>query len=353
MLEINKFGDNKDFGEEYEEEIPLDGQSLDSGSKYDPDENEDNISNDEDSYGNENVENCSQTPTPDIKKKDSRKRQLEGAYVGYKRTKERKVYHDVARNERTLKIDILFCWCSGKEEGTNKEKGLVENRNYDNITSENERQEIKHVKEWFHMLPKVPSHYLFLEWCRENGKPAATRQVFAKLLNKEKIAMHTPRKDECNTCCGYKVGTVSSEEYQKHLKRKDEARAAKETASSKKIPMDYVARMRVARPKQTYKIKVLDYDFFYKYDDLPTNLPSLRPGKKAGDPTVTDIRKLRYLPSGEIQYKLELTEEWKTLPQRRNNIKQKVLVKRLYQRDLEISESKYKHLQELKNVIEK
>ncbi|KAF2905140.1 hypothetical protein ILUMI_01035, partial [Ignelater luminosus] len=31
----------------------------------------------------------------------------------------------------------------------------------------------------------------------------------------------------------------------------------------------------------------------------------------------------RYLPSGEIQYKLELTEKRKTLPQRRNNIKQK------------------------------
>ncbi|KAF2891724.1 hypothetical protein ILUMI_14449, partial [Ignelater luminosus] len=40
-------------------------------------------------------------------------------------------------------------------------------------------------------------------------------------------------------------------------------------------PMDYVARMRVARPKQPYKIEVLNYDFFFKYDDVPTNLPSL------------------------------------------------------------------------------
>lgn len=28
-------------------------------------------------------------------------------------------------------------------------------------------------------------------------------------------------------------------------------------------PLDYVARMRLARPKQSYNIKVLNFDFFF------------------------------------------------------------------------------------------
>ncbi|KAF2885171.1 hypothetical protein ILUMI_20997 [Ignelater luminosus] len=44
----NTLDGNKDFGEEYDEEIPLDSQSLDSGSSYDSDDKEDNASNDED-----------------------------------------------------------------------------------------------------------------------------------------------------------------------------------------------------------------------------------------------------------------------------------------------------------------
>ncbi|CAG5042428.1 unnamed protein product [Parnassius apollo] len=37
-----------------------------------------------------------------------------------------------------------------------------------------------------------------------------------------------------------------------------------------------------------------------------------------GDPKVTDIRALKYAPSGEIFYKLKLTDEYKLLNQRRN-----------------------------------
>lgn len=55
-------------------------------------------------------------------------------------------------------------------------------------------------------------------------------------------------------------------------------------------PSDYIARMRLARPKQPFNVNVVDFNFFLEYDDLDTNLQSLRPGKKTGDPTVTHIR---------------------------------------------------------------
>ncbi|KAF2901005.1 hypothetical protein ILUMI_05180 [Ignelater luminosus] len=313
MLKINVLA-LKDFGEEYDEEIPLDDQSLDSDSSYDPDDKEDNTSTDEDSYGNENVENCSQTPT-----------------LGLEFSSTMSNNQVIQSNENTEK------------NFNSKKRRRLEGASYMGYQRTKERKRVP-VAQYFTRMYEV-----FLEWCRKNKKPAATRQVFTKLLSKEKIAIYTPRKDQCNTCCGYKVGTVGFEEYQKYLKRKDEARAAKnaakKTASSAKLdltmdlqsvllcpktlasainkvlssassniavekfivlnqlhlekgrtmmeadnvhftleqyfkptinsPMDYVARMRVARPKQPYKIEVLNYDFFFKYDDVPTNLPSL------------------------------------------------------------------------------
>ncbi|CAG9825823.1 unnamed protein product [Phaedon cochleariae] len=82
-------------------------------------------------------------------------------------------------------------------------------------------------------------------------------------------------------------------------------------------PSDYIARMRLARPKQPYNIKVLGFTFSRKYDELKSNIPSLRPGKMAGDPTVTDDNQLRYSPSGDIEYQLDYADDWSPLPHRK------------------------------------
>ncbi len=44
-------------------------------------------------------------------------------------------------------------------------------------------------------------------------------------------------------------------------------------------PSDYVCLMRTARIQQPYEVEQLSYNFFQKYDGLPTNLSSIRPGK--------------------------------------------------------------------------
>lgn len=336
---------------------------------------------------------------------------------------------------------------------------------------------------------------VYKKWCTENELVPVGRMQFTGLLKKYEIAIHHPRKDQCDTCCGFKVGTVDNEEYANHIKRKDDARtakrAAKESANSEKLvvtmdlqsvlvcpkteasamyykqklqvhnftihelnkgdvylyvwheanggvssneftscivyyistmisetykhvvlisdgcnhhnrnkvlasalsdlaqsksiiieqlflekghtmmkadsvhatleqyfkppinsPADYIARMRLARPKQPYNINVIYFNFFLKYDGLDTNLQSLRPGKKTGDPTVTDIRQMRYLPSGEICYQLGFTDEWNQLPQRRKKTGTGTPTK-MYNSELQIAESKFRHLQELKSVIEK
>lgn len=374
----------------------------------------------------------------------------------------------------------------------------------------------KKVREWLDLLPKVPSHYcrasttkkyvestfrsylhmydVYKKWCTVNELVPVGRVQFTGILKKDKIAIHHPRKDQCDTCCGFKVGTVGNEEYTNHIKRKDDARvakrAAKESANSEKLvitmdlqsvllcpkteasamyykqklqvhnftiyelnkgdvhlyvwheanggvssneftsciihylstaisetykhvvlisdgcnyqnrnkilasalsdlaktksiiieqlilekghtmmeadsvhatleqyfkppinaPSDYIARMRLARPKQPYNVNVVDFNFFLKYEDLATNLSSLRPGKKTGDPTVTDIRQLRYLPNGEICFQLGYAGEWNPLPQRRKPGTS--VPKKMYCSELPIAESKFRHLQELRSVIEK
>ncbi|KAK7109685.1 hypothetical protein V1264_013683 [Littorina saxatilis] len=42
------------------------------------------------------------------------------------------------------------------------------------------------------------------------------------------IAIHKPKKDECNVCCAYKYGNIPEHEYQVHIQRKDEARKDKQ-----------------------------------------------------------------------------------------------------------------------------
>lgn len=73
--------------------------------------------------------------------------------------------------------------------------------------------------------------------------------------------------------------------------------------------------MAQARPTRHYVVHHLENKFFKNYERT-CQLDSIRPGKKAGDPVVTDIRGLLY-KGGDIFFKLRHPDEWKILPQRR------------------------------------
>jgi hypothetical protein len=45
-------------------------------------------------------------------------------------------------------------------------------------------------------------------------------------------------------------------------------------------PADYIFLMKNVRPKQPYDVVQVDYKFFYKYDNLSTNMTSIKPSKK-------------------------------------------------------------------------
>lgn len=66
---------------------------------------------------------------------------------------------------------------------------------------------------------------------------------------------------------------------------------------------------------------------------------------------VTDIRALKYLPNGKINYKLDFDEDWRELPQRQKPVSEMVVWPQMYQEQRKIKLQKWQHLQQLKSVI--
>lgn len=116
-------------------------------------------------------------------------------------------------------------------------------------------------------------------------------------------------------------------------------------------PADYLVLMRSARPMQPYVVHDIDFSFFKNYDALSSNFASIRPGKKSGDPVVTDIRAFHYCSGGDVLYKLRhrLSDPWILLPCRRRDIM--CIPQALYKAALSITNDKFKNLQDLKAVM--
>jgi hypothetical protein len=112
-------------------------------------------------------------------------------------------------------------------------------------------------------------------------------------------------------------------------------------------PDDYVNFIRAAKiTAPFYNVHYLNFGYFNDYTTVDF-YSDLRPGKKAGDPTVFDIRCLQYLPTPQINYKLRYDEDYQPLPQRLNDTPCKKVTP-TYTERLSISDKKFKHLMELK-----
>jgi len=118
-------------------------------------------------------------------------------------------------------------------------------------------------------------------------------------------------------------------------------------------PAQYVELIKEARRKNPYNVHYVQHDFFKDLSSLRMFL-SIRPGRKAGDPTVADLRCIKYLPSGDIQWKLRHTDEWQLLLQpRRAAIHgcNDANATPLYSSSIPTKRDKYKDIQSLKSVI--
>ena len=97
-----------------------------------------------------------------------------------------------------------------------------------------------------------------------------------------------------------------------------------------------------------YKVKQMKYSDFMKLSG--SFFVSIRPGKKAGDPTVHDLHRMKYESNGAIQCKVSFTEDWVDLPQRIQMVKDLRWVP-LFSEALPITASKFKDLQSMKHVM--
>lgn len=121
------------------------------------------------------------------------------------------------------------------------------------------------------------------------------------------------------------------------------------------VPADIVAACKYARkyPKP-YNVDYLNHTNFKNFGAIKL-VKSIRPGFKVGDPTVNDIRALRYNINGKIEYKIRHKDNFKELPIRqcRNPVYVPFnSLSALYKESLKIKKEKFDNLMFLKKTME-
>ena len=117
-------------------------------------------------------------------------------------------------------------------------------------------------------------------------------------------------------------------------------------------PRDYIVIFENARIRPApYHVRQLSHDEMMKLSG--TYVTSIRPGKKAGDPTVHNLRALRYPCTGRVEYKITFSEEaiWEPLPQRISIPTQPLTWSRIFQGQQPIPLRKFNDLQAMKPVM--
>lgn len=118
------------------------------------------------------------------------------------------------------------------------------------------------------------------------------------------------------------------------------------------MPNDYYKITAEARKNpRPYEVICPNYDLFRNYNvDVIYN--SIRSGKMATDPKVTEIRALKY-EGGAISYKTDFNQNFSILKQRPNKNKLRKVqdYPQLFHNKLPISKTKYDHLQDIKSKI--
>lgn len=68
---------------------------------------------------------------------------------------------------------------------------------------------------------------LFKEYCQQNGKPIPSRNILSSEFTFLNLGFFQPKKDRCDTCCGYETTNIEEEVYQQHVAKKERARIEK------------------------------------------------------------------------------------------------------------------------------
>ncbi|CAK1593378.1 unnamed protein product [Parnassius mnemosyne] len=118
------------------------------------------------------------------------------------------------------------------------------------------------------------------------------------------------------------------------------------------LPSDYITVTKEARINPApYEAIMIYYDFVKDYSNKSTwRYSSIRPGRKAGDPLVVDLRVIQYRPEGTIFFKINFDDDWSELPVRPRKLNS-IQYTPLHAAPIPIASSKFNHLQQLKEVL--
>lgn len=122
---------------------------------------------------------------------------------------------------------------------------------------------------------KADVYKAYKQYCTESDKIPLSSCIFSENFDKMNLAIYKPRKDQCDTCCMYKVGNITKEEYIEHTNKKDLAQNEKaadkivaENCEADVYTMDVQAVKTVPKLNASalyFKQKLQVNDFLYFY----------------------------------------------------------------------------------------
>lgn len=137
---------------------------------------------------------------------------------------------------------------------TEKQKANENNRSLKNTTAK------KSLRQFLESIPKLESYYcrkssskLYLQpqfknkselynfykedWCVTRDEKPLSIASFCYMFEDMNLALFSPKKDECDTCVGYRTKNIAEQKYQEHIQKKEEARQAKEKDKNSENPV--------------------------------------------------------------------------------------------------------------------
>lgn len=145
----------------------------------------------------------------------------------------------------------VHIWCSINEISTQQAQD-TQSRRFKNKTDQKE-----FIKVFFNKLPKMESHYcrkstsklyleplvqsksqlykLYIDECNVNGKTPLSRTYFSDAFEANNLSLFSPKKDQCDQCCGHGTGNISDQDWNKHIEDKNRSRKEKEMDKEKAL----------------------------------------------------------------------------------------------------------------------
>ena len=154
----------------------------------------------------------------------------------------------------------------------NTKSGIPDKPNKSSKKSEARRERDHELREsvtqYLAQLPKMESHYcrastskIYLEpvfgnfselfnaytdYCKIHDLKSASYSLFKIIFNDMNLGIFSPKKDQCDICCGFNTGNVTNEDYNAHINRKEAARREKKKDKEQ------------CETDQTYKVVTID-----------------------------------------------------------------------------------------------